>query len=214
MLNIKNIQPITLFAALWYVVPVLSLAEWGRRNLGRTTKDPRSPFYIFLVGVDLWAFMFANTYPGRLFSALGVGLSLMLMMDRPSQRVAAVLVGASLLLSARSFQVVSFGLAEWALVSYLSLACLWMAWTMTSVTMKNRKIPVKQGFPLVTLLTAVSFVLSFKAIVVAFIVGGLALVLSLALFLLAKDDKEKRIISFTVLLSDILILLAFLSPHS
>jgi len=50
--NFENIQPMTLFSALWYIVPLLYLGEWGKRKFDLNRKDPRIPLYVYLAGCE------------------------------------------------------------------------------------------------------------------------------------------------------------------
>ena len=212
----ENTQPIVLFPLLWYVVPLLALGEGLRRKF--TGKgDYTLLLYTCLAGIELWAFILADTIPGKAVSIVGAVLALLCMgLDKHGRQTAGVLFGFGLLLVVRSFTLVDFDFASLALLGYTILVAMWVLWRVGASMRDRSAIPAKESIALAALLGIVPMMLGSTGVasVVGFTVGALAVLVAGVAFLWAGSDRNARRVAAVVFLSAILILLALTNPHS
>ncbi len=208
-------QPITLFSLLWVVVPLLALGEGMRRWRSKSTRQDFF-LYTFLAGLDLWAYILANTIHGKAFATLGTVLTVILFLVKPSARrlETAVLFGLGVLLMVRSFGLIGFSTATIAIPAYLTLMCLWALWRMMTLVRSGKGVSAEGIASVAALLGALFLALGAEGfLAAAYTIGTLSVLASAAGFLRSEGDKSSKAVMLAVFISDVLIFLVFTNPH-
>ena len=210
------LQPIVLFSLLWYVVPLVALVEAIRRWL--THKPNLRPYaYLFLASIDLWAFMLANTIPGKVLALVGtVAILPTVAIDDHGCPVDGTLYGYGLLLIDRSFGIVPFVWMNRLFLGFTVLVILWVLWQVRSDLRQGNRIGTYYVVALAGLLGATVLWMAGNdtAGVGTLVVGVIAMLVAVAAFLWSGDDRDAKAVSALIFLSDFLMLLSWMNPHS
>jgi len=213
------LQPIVLFSLLWYIVPLVALVESIRRWLTRKP-NLRLYAYLFLASIDLWAYMLADTIPGKVLAIIGtVSILPAVVIDDNGCPIDGTLYGYGILLAERSFDIVPFVWMNRLFLGFTALVILWVLCQMRSDWRQGKRIGTYYVVALAGLLGAAVLWLAgnYAASAGNFAVeavAAIAMVVAMAAFLWSRDDRDAKAVSLLILLSDFLMLLSSVNPHS